>query len=55
MPNLKILNFNNNRITGLPMELGNLTGLRTLDLSGNNVSQQDLAGIKAKLINTEIK
>lgn len=52
---LKILNYNNNRITGLPMELGNLTQLEVLDLSGNNVSQQDLAKIRAKLTNTQIK
>ena len=52
---LKILNYANNKITGMPNELGNLTQLEVLDLSGNNVSQQDLAQIKAKLTNTQIK
>jgi Leucine-rich repeat (LRR) protein len=52
---LKILDYSNNQITGLPLELGNLTQLQVLDLSGNNVSQQDIAKIRAKLTNTEIK
>ena len=53
---LKVLNYANNKLTGLPMELGNLTQLQTLDLSGNpNVSQTDLAKIKAKLTATTIK
>lgn len=51
---LKVLNYANNQITGLPMELGNLTQLEVLDLSGNNVSQQDLAKIRAKLTSTKI-
>ncbi|HTK05010.1 MAG TPA: leucine-rich repeat domain-containing protein [Candidatus Eisenbacteria bacterium] len=48
------LDLSENRLTGLPLELGNLTGLRRLDLRGNDVSQQDLAAIRAKLKNTEI-
>ncbi len=56
MHDLKTLNYSYNQITGLPMELGNLTQLQTLDLRGNpNVSQQDLAKIRAKLTNTDIK
>lgn len=51
---LKILNYANNQITGLPLELGNLTQLEILDLSGNDVSQQDLAQIRAKLTGTKI-
>jgi Leucine-rich repeat (LRR) protein len=52
---LKSLNYSNNQITGLPNELGNLTQLEVFDLSGNNVSQQDLAQIRAKLTNTQFK
>jgi hypothetical protein len=40
----------------LPMELGNLTQLKTLDLRKNpNISQQDLNAIRQKLTNTDIK
>jgi len=54
--NLKILNYANNKITGLPNEIGNLTQLQLLDLRGNpNVSQHDLAEIRAKLTKTQIK
>lgn len=55
MHNLKVINYSYNNITGLPNELGNLTGLQVLDLRGNNPSSQDLAGIRSKLPNTEIK
>lgn len=56
MHSLRVLNYSYNQITGLPMELGNLTQLQTFDLRGNpNVSQQDLAKIRAKLTNTDIK
>jgi|SRR3989344_1575345 len=55
LKHLKVLNYANNKITGLPNELGNLTQLEIMDLSGNNVSQQDLAQIRAKLTNTQFK
>lgn len=49
---LEILDLSYNQLTGLPNELGNLKNLKTLDLRGNTVSQQDLAGIRAKLPST---
>lgn len=53
---LRILNASNNRLTGIPHELGNLQKLEVLDLSGNDVSEQDLNIIRAKLpASTEIK
>ncbi len=56
LKNLKVLNYANNNLSGLPMELGNLTQLQTLDFTGNpNLSQTDLAKIKAKLTATTIK
>ena len=51
---LQDLDLSENALTGLPMELGNLQNLRRLDLRGNNVSQQDLDQIRAKLTGTEI-
>lgn len=52
LQNLQVLNLSYNQLTGLPNELGNLKNLKTLDLRGNAVSQQDLAGIRAKLSST---
>lgn len=49
MSKLRILNYANNGITGLPNELGNLKNLELFNLSGNNPSEQDLSGIRAKL------
>lgn len=49
MTNLRIINYADNDITGLPNELGNLKNLEILNLSGNNPSEQDLSGIRAKL------
>jgi Leucine rich repeat/Leucine Rich repeats (2 copies) len=51
---LQYLDLSNNELTGLPNELGNLTSLVRLDLRGNTVSTQDLDGIRAKLVDTEI-
>ena len=47
--NLRELNVSNNQLTGLPNELGNLQKLKTLNLSGNQVSEQDLNGIRQNL------
>ena len=44
----------NNKLTGLPNELGKLTQLRTLDLRGNSYSKQDLDLIRKTLVNTNI-
>jgi len=51
---LRDLDLSNNALTGLPNELGNLKNLVRFDLRGNNISKQDLDGIRAKLTNTEI-
>jgi hypothetical protein len=37
------------------MEIGNLTQLKLLDVSGNPYSVQDLEGIAKKLTNTTIR
>lgn len=50
---LEILDLSDNRLTGLPNELGNLKNLQVMDLSGNAYSEQDLAGIRQKLPDTE--
>ena len=49
LKNLEILDLSNNQITGLPYELGNLQNLKTLNLSGNDYSEQDLNRIKQDL------
>jgi Leucine-rich repeat (LRR) protein len=36
------LDYSNNQITGLPLELGNLKNLKVLNLSGNDFSEYDL-------------
>lgn len=44
-----MLNLANNRLTGLPLELGNLNNLKVLSLQGNDYSRYDLELIKEKL------
>lgn len=51
---LEVLDVSNNQLTGLPMELGNLKQLREFNLKGNAYSEQDLAGIAAKLPQAQI-
>ena len=46
---LRILNASDNQLTGIPRELGDLSNLEVLDLSGNDISQEDLAVIRARL------
>jgi len=48
------LDLSNNQLTGLPYELGNLSQLKVLNLTGNNYSQADLARIKEKLPGTTV-
>lgn len=38
LKNLKVLNLNNNKFTGVPAEVGQLTNLEILDLSNNPVT-----------------
>lgn len=50
-----IANFANNKLSGLPLKIGNLTQFETLDLRSNpNLSQHDLELIRAKIPKTTI-
>ena len=52
---LQTLNYSYNNLTGLPNELANLkNNLKTLDLTGNPISQSTLSNLKAELPNTNI-
>src|SRR3989339_453961 len=49
---LQYLDASSNKMTGVPAEIGqlsNLKNLKTLNLSGNEISQQDLDGIRQNL------
>jgi Leucine-rich repeat (LRR) protein len=52
---LKTANFANNDLSGLPLEIGNLSNLETLDLRGNpNISKNDISQIQPKIPNAKI-
>lgn len=52
---LQTLDYSNNDITGIPNELADLSGnLKQLDLSGNPLTQAQIAKLKTALPNTTI-
>lgn len=51
---LQILDLSHNQLTSLPHELGNLQKLQFLYLTGNNISEVDLAFIRAALPTTTV-
>lgn len=52
---LEALNYSYNKITGLPNELSNLkNNLKTFDLTGNPLTQQQISQLKSELPNTTI-
>lgn len=55
LSNLESLNYSHNNITGLPNELANLkNNLKEFNLTGNPLSQDQLAKLRARLPNTTI-
>lgn len=55
LKNLRIANFANNDLSGLPLEIAHLNSLETLDLRGNpNISDYDISQIQPKIPNTNI-
>jgi Leucine-rich repeat (LRR) protein len=56
LTDIETINFNNNRITDFPNEIGNLSDtLKTLDVSGNPLTQTTKDKLTASLPNTDIK
>ena len=55
LKNLHEIHANNNRMTSLPSTLGTMTWLTSIDISGNNIPQSDIAQLNAKLTQTQIK
>ena len=52
---LQTLDYSHNQITGLPNELSNLKdSLKTFNLTGNPLSQSQIANLKSELPNTTI-
>jgi Leucine-rich repeat (LRR) protein len=52
---LETLDYSYNKLTGLPNELANLkNNLKVFNLTGNPISQETLAKLKASLPNTQI-
>jgi len=51
---LQILDLSHKRLTSLPHELGNLQKLQLLYLTGNDISEADLAVIRAALPTTTV-
>lgn len=52
---LETLDYSNNQITGLPNELANLKGnLKTFNLSGNPLSEQQIAQLRTSLPTTNV-
>lgn len=51
---LEALNYSYNNIDTLPNEIGNLRQLKQLNLTGNPLSAQKIADLRAKLPNTQI-
>ena len=55
MPNIEIIELNNNKLTTLPASFANLADtLQTLDLRGNPIAPQEQARIRAMLPKTKI-
>lgn len=55
LSNLETLNYSYNDISGLPNELSNLrNNLKEFDLTGNPLSQKQMAALRASLPNTTI-
>lgn len=55
LKNLRQILVNNNRLKTLQPELGKMTWLELLDVSGNDIPASEIAELKAKLTNTQIK
>jgi len=55
LSNLVSIDFSNNNLDSMPNEIGNIkNNLKTLNLSGNNYSQEKMQEIKNMLPNTNV-